>query len=322
LKFPVWLLSSLLVFVALPAASQVQIEKIEYQGWPNCYRLSNGEVELVVTGDAGPRVIRYAFEGGENLFKEVQDDLGKTGGDEFRLYGGHRIWVAPEDRVLSYAPDNAPVEIHQADNSLRATAPVEEVTGLQKEMEVELAAQGTSAAVTHRITNKGVWSVELAPWVLTVMAAGGTGAAAFPPRGTHPEQLLPTNPLVMWAFTDFSDERWTLLKKYLVLRQDPDRASPQKTGLFNAKTRAAYLLGGDLFVKKYDAVEGTYPDMGCSFETFTNDSFLELETLGPLVRLAPGETVEHVERWSLHRDIEIGEWTDAELDRVLRPLFQ
>jgi len=64
----------------------------------------------------------------------------------------------------------------------------------------------------------------------------------------------------------------------------------------------------------------TYPDMGACFEMFANADVLELETLGPLTKLAPGESLRHVERWSLYRDVRIGEWTDAELDRVLAPL--
>ncbi len=151
-----------------------------------------------------------------------------------------------------------------------------------------------------------------------MMAPGGAGITKFPPRGTHPEILAPTNPLIMWAFTDLADPRWTFTKKYLVLRQDPGNASPQKLGHFNERTVGAYLLGSDLFVKRYDAdAKKTYPDFGASYETFTNDGFLELETLGPLEECAPGATVEHVERWSLHRNVAIREWTDAELDRAL-----
>ena len=42
----------------------VQIEKREWGGWPNCYRISNGEIELIVTADIGPRVMRCGFVGG------------------------------------------------------------------------------------------------------------------------------------------------------------------------------------------------------------------------------------------------------------------
>lgn len=96
---------------ALNAIAEIRVEKTEYKGWQNCYRVSNGEVELIVTGDVGPRVIRFRFVGGQNLFKEFPEQLGKAGEDKFQLRGGDRVWKAPEDPVATWAPDNVPVEI-------------------------------------------------------------------------------------------------------------------------------------------------------------------------------------------------------------------
>jgi len=59
------------LFVTSGARGEVRVEKVEYKGWHNCYRVTNGEVELIVTGDVGPRVIRFGFVGGQNLFKEL-----------------------------------------------------------------------------------------------------------------------------------------------------------------------------------------------------------------------------------------------------------
>src|SRR5207253_742484 len=107
-----------------------------------------------------------------------------------------------------------------------------------------------------------------------------------------------------------------------MLRQDAKATSPQKIGSFNENTFGAYYLNGELFIKRYHAdAKKHYPDMGASFETFTNADMLESETMGPLTNLAPGATVEHVERWSLHKGVRIGSWTDAEIDRVLLPLL-
>jgi hypothetical protein len=134
--------------------------------------------------------------------------------------------------------------------------------------------------------------------------------------------LLPTNPLVMWAYTNFGDPRWKFTSKYMGLRQDPKMAEPQKTAFFNLNSWGAYLLNGELFIKRYTAdPSGTYPDMGVSFETFTNGDMLELETIGPLRKLLPGGVVEHVERWSMHRDVKISAFTDVELDRAVKPLL-
>ena len=54
--------------------AEVKVEKIEYKGWHNCYRVSNGEVELVVTGDVGPRIIRFGFVGGQNLLRNLRSN--------------------------------------------------------------------------------------------------------------------------------------------------------------------------------------------------------------------------------------------------------
>jgi hypothetical protein len=233
--------------------------------------------------------------------------------------------VAPEvapPSPITYAPDNVAVDIRIAGATLTATAPLEPGSGLQKQIAVTMAASGSGVQVLHRLTNRNPWTVDLAAWGLTVLAPGGIGFTGLPPRGAHPEMLAPTNPLVIWAFTDLSDRRWQFTRKYILLRQDAKAASPQKIGLFNADTFGAYYLGRQLFLKQYQADPNkTYPDMGASFEMFTNASVLELETIGPLTRLAPGSTLEHLERWSLHKNINIRTWTDAALDRTLLPLL-
>lgn len=312
------------IFMSIGAVAAVQIEKINFKGWPNSYRMTNGEVELVVTGDIGPRIIRYGFVGGPNIFKEYAEQIGKTGEKEWQIRGGHRLWVGPEvppPSPITYAVDNFPVNIVVKGDTIEATPPLEREAGLQKQIIVKLAASGSAVEVTHRITNKKTQPMTLAAWALTVMAPGGVGIHGFPPRGTHPEMLAPTNPLVMWAFTDLSDKRWQFTKKYMMLRQDPEATAPQKLGSFNKDTFGAYYLGSELFIKRYAAdPHKTYPDMGSSFETFTNADMLESETMGPLTTLAPGATVEHVERWTLHKNVKIASFTDAELDHVVLPL--
>jgi hypothetical protein len=311
-----------LLLVSMQGSAAVKVEKVAYAGWPNCYRVSNGEIELIATTDVGPRIMRLGFVGGQNFFAEFQPELGKTGEGKWMPRGGHRLWKAPEDTVLTYALDNSPVQVTVLADGLTLTQPVEEETGLQKQITVRMSPTGGVVNVLHRITNAGGWPVTFAPWALTMMAPGGTAFTGFPPRGTHPEVLEPTNPLVMWAYTNFADPRWKFTLKYLSLRQDPNNSSPQKLGLFNPQTWGAYLLGNELFVKRYEAdPSGEYPDFGCSFETFTNNAFLELETVGPLSTVAPAEFVEHVETWSLHKGVTIPEISDDALDKVFEPIL-
>jgi hypothetical protein len=317
------LLTMCLALMAMNMSAQVKVTKTEYKGWQNCYRVSNGEVELIVTGDVGPRVIRFGFVGGQNLFKEYADQLGKSGEEKFQLRGGSRVWKAPEDPIATWAPDNVAVEIIPTATGLIARAPVEPLSSLQKEIEVSMAANGTAVTVIHRITNRSLYTLEFSPWTLTMMAPGGVAISGFPPRGKHPINLEATNPLVMWAYTNLADKRLTFTRKYLLLRQDPGNSEAEKLGTFNTDTWAAYLLNGEVFLKRTQADPSkTYPDFGCSFETFTNNEFLEIETLGPMTKVAPGKTVEHVEHWSLHRNVKLSEFTDAAIDQALLPLMQ
>ena len=102
----------------------IRIEKRNYRGWPNPYFFANGSVELVVLADVGPRVVRYAFTGGENQFHEFENQSGLCVGDEFRLYGGHRLWVWPEVE-RTYFPDNRSVEVKITAADATFTAPIE-----------------------------------------------------------------------------------------------------------------------------------------------------------------------------------------------------
>ena len=298
----------------------VTVDKVSYGGWSDCRRITNGNVELIVTAEVGTRIIRYGFVGSQNLLHEFKDELGKSGESKWMPRGGHRLWVAPETETYTYALDNSPVHIQPAKDGLTAMQGVEPETGLEKQMEIRLDPEGSGVRIRHRIRNTTLFAIEYSVWSPTMFAAGGTGIVGFPPRGTHPEMLAPTHPLVMWAYTDFSDQRWTFTKKYVILRQDPRAASPQKTGIINRHTWGAYLLGRELFLKQTTADPAKpYPDYNTSLQTFTNADFLELETMGPLTRVGPGETAEHIEWWSLHGDVDVISWSDSELDRVILP---
>ncbi len=99
-----------------------QVAKVAYQGWPNCFRLSNELVELIIITDVGPRLIRFGFLGRDDL-AEFPADLGQAGGNTFQQYGGHRLWHGPESRERTYYPDNAPVMLEQKGEGVRVIQP-------------------------------------------------------------------------------------------------------------------------------------------------------------------------------------------------------
>jgi hypothetical protein len=308
--------------LARTASGQTQMqEKVNYGGWPNCVRLTNGKVELIATTDVGPRIIRFGFVGGQNLLKEFADQMGKTGGNEWRSFGGHRLWHAPEASPRTYAPDNEPIKYSWDGKTLKLIQPVEPSTGIAKEVEITLDASDNHVTIVHRLTNRNPWDVELAPWSLTVMAAGGRAIFPQEPYRPHPEYLLPVRPMVLWGYTDMKDPRWTWGTRYIQLRQDSRATTKQKIGLMNTLGWAAYQLGGDVFLKRfrYEA-NATYPDFGCNNESYTDPDMLEIETLGPLAKLAAGRAVEHTEHWFLYRAT--FDQSEPAIDKSLLPLVQ
>jgi hypothetical protein len=306
------------------------VDVIEYRGWKNNLLLTNGDVELIVTLDVGPRVIAYRFPGGLNVLKNYDSMMGGTGEAEWQIRGGHRFWLAPEDLTRTYFPDNRPVKWEQTgDLAARFVPPPETEYGIQKEMELQLDQHGSRVDVKLTVTNVGSKSTELAPWGPTVMSPGGMEIIPLPAKFNHPghpsrakspADYAPNQELVLWPYFDFADTRWSFGSRYILLRQDVNKG-PTKIGLAHRMGWVAYLNSGMLFVKRFDYREGaTYPDRGTRYQTFSNEDMLEMETVGELVTLAPGKSASLVESWELHGNVEPVR-TEADVDRVILPLI-
>ena len=294
-----------------PGRAGVSIEKVEYRGWKNNLKISNGDAELIVTLDVGPRVISYKLAGGANanVFKNWDETMGTSGEPNWVSRGGHRLWTAPEDITRTYAPDNGPVAYKEiGPGVVRVTQPPDAPYGVQKEMDLALAPTGSKVKVTHRITNVGDKPTTLAIWSLTVMAPGGFEVILLPPKHPHPGDVKNAKSpadfaadqnYTVWPFTDLADPRWHLGSRFITLSQDPNKGAT-KIGMKHRTGGVGYLNGGTLFVKRFACLDGVhYPDRGVNYETFTNQEMLEMESLSPLATLAPGKAVEHVETWEL-----------------------
>ncbi|HEX8652438.1 MAG TPA: hypothetical protein VF708_16610 [Pyrinomonadaceae bacterium] len=305
-----------------PLSTEVTLEKLIYLDLPDCYRLSNGTVEVIVTTAVGPRILRYGFCGEDNILGEVKDDGLETALGQFKPWGGHRLWVAPEAVPGSYAPDNSPIEFEiKSANTIHLMPPPETATGIQKEITVRLDPEGTGVTIRHKIINRHHWTIAASVWALTIMRGGGEAILPQEPYRSHDDYLLPARPLVLWHFTDLSDPRWTIGRRYIRLRTDAARPEPQKIGIMNKQGWAAYHHQETLFVKRFAYQEdATYPDYGSNNETYTAAEFIELESLAPLRCLEPGMAAEHVERWYLFGNVRRGE-TETEIDEAVRPLI-
>jgi hypothetical protein len=301
---------------------------VEYRGWKNNLLLTNGDVELIVTLEVGPRVIAYRRPGGFNVMKNYDSMMGGTNEAEWQIRGGHRFWLAPEDLTRTYFPDNRPVSWTQTGtHEVTITAPEEPEYGVQKTMILQLEPHGSRVSVTLTVTNTANSPTELAPWGPTVMAPGGVEIIPLPGKVNHPghpknanspADFGPNQELILWPYFDFADTRWTFGKKYIFLRQDVNKG-PTKIGLAHRMGWVGYLNSNTLFVKRFDYRDGAiYPDRGTRYQTFSNEDMLEMETVGELVTLAPGAQASLVEQWELHADVP-AVVTEADVDKHVLP---
>jgi len=305
------------------------MERVEYGGWRNCIRLANGTVDLVATTDVGPRIIRFGFEGKENELHEDLAQMGRPAGPIGWIRRASSV-ARPGIQAEDLLPGQHPVKYETDGVTLRLIQDVEPTTGMRKEIDVDLDAKGSHARLTHKITNTNLWAVELAPWALTVMHKGGKAIFPQEPYSPHPDipdepgqkidpkYYLPSRNLIMWSYTKLNDPRWLFTAKYIILKQDEKATRPQKIGMSNQQDWELTPEAASLCKESSLSARKTYPDNGCNFETFTNADMLELESLGPVVKLAPGATVTHVEDWYLLDNVNFDD-TDDSIDANVLP---
>jgi len=280
----------------------MQIENTTYYGLP-AQSIQNSQLRLVYLTGEGPRLVGLYLPGDERNFLAELPELGiEAPNGRYHLRGGHRLWAAPEDFSLTYLPDDQPPQVESLPYGVRLTELPHPLSGLRKCIELHLNPFQPVVEVIHTIENCCHASLELAAWAITQMPLGGV---AVLPQHTHfldPSGLLPNRLLSLWPYTNLQDERLCLTgSAWKVHASGGPRA---KIGYLNLAGWIAYLNGGRVFVKRFEPPQKLahtqLPDLGVNTEVYTDDHFLELETLGPLMTLLPGQAVQLTEIWEVY----------------------
>jgi len=272
-----------------------RLEKIEYSGW-NAIRMSNNVIEIVAPIDIGIRLMRLGFCGEENLLFEKPEDLGSCGGSVFRLFGGHRLWIAPEDPIESYKPDNDPIRFAELDDCIRLTQTHDDIV---KEMDLSFPTEDT-IRIVHRVQNLSSYEKLISLWPITAFA-GGEATFSIPRQAQS--NLNACSGIILWPYTKLTDPRLTFQENAIHVRHSRLRV-PLKIGLstlLESQIEATWERGSYRVKKKFARIQGEYPDGGACFECFTDFDVLELESLSPIHSCKSGASLEHLEVWELSR---------------------
>lgn len=260
--------------------------------------LGNEHVWVDVLAAAGPRIIRLGLAGStRNLLAETPDLGWETPHGRYELFGGHRLWFAPEDPDRVAVPDGHGLVLEAEPDGIRLTGAAEAPNGLVRSMAVRLLRGRAALEIRHELRNVSDTPVELAPWSITQLPLGGT--VLMPQRAATPgHHVHPNRTLVLWPYTSWEDPRLVPLDGLLTIRAV---AGPgMKVGYFNLGGWVAYARDGVVLVRRFVPVVGEgHADLGCNVEVFVGGKFLELELLGPLARLAAGCAVSLTETWEI-----------------------
>ncbi len=265
-----------------------------------CEEARLGDFELLLARSVGPRILSLEFRGSGNIFAELPNEyLDYLDRGRFNFYGGHRLWVAPEEPAVTYLPDDHPVRIVKEADGIELIQAEGAPNGLGKSIRIQATTYADVITVDHTIKNEGAATQKLAPWAITQLKLGGT--AAFPFKATIEENpLLPDRSLVLWPYTDIHDERIKIGRELVFVHSLPVSENALKIGVNNVRRWVAYFIDGYAFIKYSSKADPCYSlDLGAEGQCYCNHKFLELETLGLYREVEPGETAVHREVWRM-----------------------
>jgi hypothetical protein len=289
----------------LSVASWAQrVELTAYQGWRDCYRLTNGEVELVIA-PAIARVVHYGFVGEPNTLWLNPGTLGqpvKPG--EWPNHGGDKAWIWPQEEWevrtgRAWPPPPATDQVpHQAEvvdgNVVRLTSPLVAGYGVRIVREIRLEPKGTKVHLLTRLEKlRDGADFPVAAWVVAQLPVPDVLIARL-----HPESALRE------GFKLFSAAPWKAIRKLGADILIPERPTDVSAKLgcdaeILAWYRSPYLV---VHRSRIDRLSDFQP--GDHAQIYSNPDtlpYIELEFTSPLRLLRRGESVALKVEWELFR---------------------
>lgn len=286
------------------------VEKMEFRGFKECYRLSNDAAEVIVAPESGGRVVAYCLGGKNALYTDPKLD-GKslaTTKEWFDPDGG-RFDIGPETGAIPQRP-NLWIGAWQAEvtgrSELTLTSIEEKSVGLVLTRVFRLDKKSSYLQVEQTMRNVSDKDVRYCFWSRTLVPAGGVAFLPLNPKSKFAKGWV-TYPLEGRNVTDPQDPRVTVERGSFVLRPS---GQSTKYGLDSLDGWLGYFRDGVVFAKRFTCFPGgKYVDgAGFSVEFYGNDALCELEPLSPEAVIKPGSSYRFDEHWWLLP------WPEGKLD--------
>lgn len=295
---------SLCVGIACASVWAQRIERVSYRGWQDCYRLTNGTVEVIVAPSLA-RIMHYGFAGEPNtLWVNPATEGAPVKPGEWPNHGGDKAWVWPQDEwemrtgrgwPPPSATDQVPHQVEVLDGGIvRLTSPLVAGYGVRIVREIRLEPSGTRVHIQTRLEKlRDGADFPVAAWVVAQLPLPDVMLARLYPGSTLRD-----------GFKLFREEPWKSIRRLGADILLPERPSdvPVKLGCdadILAWFRAPYLV-----VHRSPIANLSDFQPGDHAQIFSNTDeipYIELEFTSPLKVLRKGESVSLEVTWELHR---------------------
>lgn len=273
----------------------LQTKKIDHPNFGESLYATNGVAEIIIPLTYGIRIGHLSLCGGKNVFFEQpkdSTDLTHPGG--WRIFGGHRLWISPEEDEVYY-PDQQPISYAVEDDCIVLTQPEDPWIHMVKSMRISFG-EGATLQIVHKVENTASEARTCALWAISAMAPGGK---EYIPLKILDRGFKNSHWISFWNYTDIADPRAKYGKEEICLTY-MDMPYPYKIGVSRLSGPVRYVNNGVVFEKDFAISEdGLYPDNDVAYETYMCRHMIEVESLSPLMTIPAGESREHTECWKL-----------------------
>ena len=278
--------------------------EINYKDYGKCLKITNNVVEIIVTIEYGPRIIKYGYVNGMNHFAECVGNKIATSHGDYYIIGGHRFWHLPENRDRTCIPDNKKVKYESIFNGVRFIQEFEKWTQVQKIIEITFDENSTKLFVLHKIISLNAFDINISISGISSMDRGGIEII---PLEKRKEGINPNKSFVFWPYSNIKDSRVYFGDKYVAMKVNEDIFENFKIGFNTSLNYALYYNQNEMFVKEFNKIKSNfiYPDMGCIYESYITNNYIEMQTNSPIFVLETNKIIEHMEIWSLYKNISL-----------------
>ena len=321
-----WLL---LLLAFAPAAvfaapAPVAVTRISWHGWPQAVKLSNGVVDAVVVPQIG-RIMAFEFTRHPETnplyenpdWMPAKNHTPKPG--EWANYGGDKVWPAPQSdwpRFIGrdWPPDRAfdglPETVLFLPNGVRLSSPVSNEFGLRIERTITLRPGEPCLYLTQTLAQTLPGAAPdhlLAVWAITQISGDGLFILPLPSLSAARNTPFPTGYQAL-SSPPITPPFWRAVtvqgRRVLLGQRDP--ASSHKVATKARNGWLVHISEAGIVFAEHSAVAsgGVYPDNNSPGEVYSNagaSNYLEMESLGPLAQVRPGQSVTTRIVWRLSR---------------------